>query len=143
LIEQEELSVEPTEVEAEIEEMLEPLGERGDQLREMFNSPNGRMSVTERLLTGKAVERLKAIARGEEPAKGKPPPEAAEEAAAGAKEGSEAGTPEAETWRQQKLVRSPSRSRVWRAMGLMWARRLRKPTFLRRKWQRAKGPQKK
>jgi trigger factor len=35
LIEQEELSVEPTEVEAEIEEMLEPLGERGEAARDV------------------------------------------------------------------------------------------------------------
>lgn len=87
VIEREELSVESAEVETEIEEMLEPLGERGEQLREMFNSPNGRMSVTERLLTGKAVERLKAIARGEEPAKGSQPSEVAEEAAAEAETG--------------------------------------------------------
>jgi trigger factor len=80
VIEEEELTVEPEEVEAEIEEMLEPLGERGEQLREMFESPSGRMTVTERLLTRKAVERLKAIARGEEPLKGNPPSEAAEEA---------------------------------------------------------------
>jgi len=97
LIEQEELSVEPTEVEAEIEEMLEPLGERGEQLREMFNSPSGKMSVSERVLTRKAMERLKAIARGEEPPKGNPASEETGEAAAGAREGSEAGTPEAET----------------------------------------------
>jgi trigger factor len=82
VIEQEELAVEPGEVEAEIEEMLKPLGERGEQLREMFESPSGKMTITERLLSRKAVERLKAIARGEEPPKGNPPSEAAEEAAA-------------------------------------------------------------
>lgn len=80
VIEQEELTVEPEEIEAEIEEMLEPLGERGEQLREMFNSPSGKMTITERLLSRKAVERLKAIARGEEPPKGNPPSEAVEEA---------------------------------------------------------------
>jgi len=110
VVEQEELSVESAEVEAEIEEMLEPLGERGEQLREIFNSPSGRMSVNERLLTRKAVERLKAIARGEEPPKGNPPSEAAEEPAAGAEEGSEAGTPEAETEVAAAEVGAPSES---------------------------------
>ncbi len=81
VVEQEELSVESGEVEAEIEEMLEPLGERGEQLRDMFESPAGRMSITERLLSRKAVERLKAIARGEEPPKGRLPAEVAEEEA--------------------------------------------------------------
>lgn len=80
VIEQEELTVEPEEIEAEIEQMLEPLGERGEQLREMFNSPSGKMTITERLLSRKAVERLEAIARGEDPSKGNPPSEAAEEA---------------------------------------------------------------
>jgi trigger factor len=90
VIEKEELTVEAGEVDAEIEEMLEPLGERGEQLREMFESTAGRMSITERVLTRKATERLKAIARGEEPAQGNPPAEVAEE------EAGEAEMPEGE-----------------------------------------------
>ena len=75
VINQEELTAEPEEVDREIDEMLEPLGEQGEQLREMFSSPGGRMSFIERVLTQKAVDRLRAIARGEEPAKGNPEPE--------------------------------------------------------------------
>jgi trigger factor len=97
VVEQEELSVEPGEVEAEIEEMLEPLGERGEQLREVFDSPAGRMSITERLLSRKAMERLKAIARGDEPLKGNPPAAAAEEAVIEAEGETEAGPPEVAT----------------------------------------------
>lgn len=69
-VEQEELAVAPEEVEAEIEDMVSSLGEQGEQLRELFMTPGGRMSVMERLLTRRAVDRLKAIARGEDPPKG-------------------------------------------------------------------------
>jgi hypothetical protein len=77
---QEELIVDQAEVDREIDEMLEPLGEQAEQLREMFSSPSGRMSITERVLTRKAVERLKAIARGEDPPKGSPESADVEEA---------------------------------------------------------------
>jgi len=84
VIAQEELTAEPEEVDREIDEMLEPLGEQGEQLREVFTSPSGRMSFIERVLTRKAVDRLKAIARGEEPAKGSPEAEPVDEVEADA-----------------------------------------------------------
>lgn len=82
VIAQEELTAEPEQVDREIDEMIEPLGEQGEQLREMFTSPVGRMSFVERILTRKAIDRLKAIARGEEPAKGNLEPEPVDEAEA-------------------------------------------------------------
>jgi trigger factor len=103
VIEQEELTVEPSEIDARIEEMLEPLGERGEQLREMFSSPNGRMTITEQLLSRKAVERLKAIARGENPPKGNPPSEATEEVAAEEAVAEEAAAEAAEAEAEQEV----------------------------------------
>jgi trigger factor len=66
----EEITIDADEVDAEIDEMMAPLGEQGEQLREMFSSPQGKMSITETLLTRKAMAQLKAIARGEDPPKG-------------------------------------------------------------------------
>ncbi len=79
-IKQEEITVESAEIDAEIDELVAPLGEQQEQLREMFSSAGGRMSVAERLLSRMAIERLKAIARGEDPPKGNlPRTESAEE----------------------------------------------------------------
>jgi trigger factor len=106
VIEQEELGVETEEIEAEIEEMIEPLGERGEQLREMFSSPAGRMSITERVLTRKAIERLKAIARGENPPKGSSLVETTEVAAESEPE-AEAETPEGQAEVAPAEARAP------------------------------------
>lgn len=67
-IQREGLTIESTEIDAEVEEMMAPLGEQAAQLREMFATPQARMSVGESLLMRHAMERLKAIARGEAPA---------------------------------------------------------------------------
>jgi trigger factor len=69
----EELTIGEDEIDAEIEEMMAPLGEQGEQLRAMFSSPQGKMSILDNLLTRKAMEQLKAIARGEDPPKGRQP----------------------------------------------------------------------
>ena len=81
VVQEEELTVEADEVDAEIERMAESLGEQGDQFREVFSSPTGRVSITEGLLTRMAMERLMAIARGEDPVKGPLAPEEEEQAA--------------------------------------------------------------
>ncbi|MBN1642222.1 MAG: trigger factor [Anaerolineae bacterium] len=61
------LALEPVEVATEIERLLEEFGDQGERFREMLESPAGTMSITERLLTEKAIARLKSIARGQEP----------------------------------------------------------------------------
>ena len=94
VIEKEVLTVDAAEIDAEIEEMVAPLGEQAEQIREMFSSPGGKMSIMERLLSRRAIDQLKAIARGEEPEKGKPAP-ADEEAEEGAGSDAEAVTEEA------------------------------------------------
>jgi trigger factor len=81
LIKIEELAVEDGEVDAEIAKMLESLGDRADDMREMIESDAGRMSITDGLLTQKALDHLKAIVRA---------PEAAEETGTGEPEGEEA-----------------------------------------------------
>ena len=66
----EEITVDAGEIDAEIEEMMAPLGEQSEQLRELFSSPQGKLSISENLLTRRAMEQLKAIARGEDAPKG-------------------------------------------------------------------------
>jgi trigger factor len=66
----EEITIDADEIDAEIEEMTAPLGEQAEQFRELFSSPQGKMSISESLLTRKAMAQLKAIARGEDPPKG-------------------------------------------------------------------------
>jgi FKBP-type peptidyl-prolyl cis-trans isomerase (trigger factor) len=68
VIQEEGLQVETEEIETEIEDMARPLGEQGDRVREAFASPMGKLRVTETLLLRKAMDRLKAIARGVESA---------------------------------------------------------------------------
>jgi trigger factor len=79
------LEVSAEEIEAEIETTLEPMGERAGEMREMLESPIGRMSIAETLVARKATERLQAIARGELPlTEGEAEPEEAEAAVADA-----------------------------------------------------------
>ena len=70
IVETEKLTLKEGAMQAEIERMVESVGEQGEQMREMLESPMGMMSVSERLLTEKAVAQIKAIARGEDPPMG-------------------------------------------------------------------------
>lgn len=66
VVELEGLEVAEDEIDAEIERMLEPLGEEASpELRKAFGSPNGRRRIAIDLLTDKGVNRLLAIARGD------------------------------------------------------------------------------
>jgi trigger factor len=97
---QEQLKPEPDEVEAEIERMAEMAGPEADQLRQMFETPEGRASVTEDLTLSMAQERVKEIGRGEAPPLEVSPAGAAEvgvgeEAEVEGVDVEEEGTPEA------------------------------------------------
>ncbi len=81
VIKTKELAVEDDEVDAEIAETLESLGDRADDMRERIESDTGRMMVTDGLLTQKALEHIKVIVRA---------PEEAEETEAGEPEGEQA-----------------------------------------------------
>jgi trigger factor len=65
LIKAEELEVTEDEVGAEIDRMAEALGDEADRFRQAFDDEKMRESVLNSLLTRAAVDRLKAIARGE------------------------------------------------------------------------------
>jgi len=56
--EAESIEVADEEIDAEIEQTLQDMGEQGEQLREMFNTPQGRESVRDRLLTRKTLDSL-------------------------------------------------------------------------------------
>jgi len=66
VVELEGLDVEETEIDAEIEHLMEPLGREGSpELRKAFDSPAGRRRIAIDLLTDKGIKRLLAIARGD------------------------------------------------------------------------------
>ena len=74
--EAEAISVSEEDIDAEIERLATSSGPRGDEVRKIFDSAGGRDALRRSLLTRKTVERLVAIASGEEVP---PPTEAAEE----------------------------------------------------------------
>jgi len=66
LIEAEELTVSDEEIEQRITEISQLLGEQADEVRRYFQSEERRRTMARDLLVEKALERLTAIARGEE-----------------------------------------------------------------------------
>ena len=67
MAEEEKIEVAEAEIEEEVEAIAQSAGERGEEIRRMFNSTTGRQSLKEVLLTRKTVKRLMEIASGEEP----------------------------------------------------------------------------
>ena len=66
VVEEENLEVDDEEITQEIDRMLEPLGDSGnDSLKEVFDTPEGRNRVGMDLLTKKAIDRLMDISKGE------------------------------------------------------------------------------
>jgi trigger factor len=65
VVELEGITVEEEEVEGQIERMSSPFGEQADKARDIFSSPDNMRSIASDLLTGKALQRLVAIAKGE------------------------------------------------------------------------------
>ncbi|MEE8390810.1 MAG: trigger factor [Anaerolineae bacterium] len=63
----EELTADDEQVNAQIEEIIAPLGTRADEVRASLNSKENRVGIRSRLLADKAVERLVAIAKGNAP----------------------------------------------------------------------------
>lgn len=61
------LEVDEGEINAHIEEVVAPWGERADEVRASLDSPDGRRAARSHLLANKAVQRLVAIARDEAP----------------------------------------------------------------------------
>lgn len=75
LAEAEQLSVREDEIDDEIETAVLPYGAQASLARQLFSSPEARRSISNRVLAQKSVDRLIAIARGEEPPIGEPEPE--------------------------------------------------------------------
>ena len=67
LAEAERLTVEEDEIDAEIERLSESMGDQAEQVRQMLDTPTGRVSVTNDLLVDLAQERLIQIGKGEAP----------------------------------------------------------------------------
>jgi trigger factor len=65
--EQEGLRVEEEEIEAEVERLVEMMGEQGEEMREMLEGPAGRLSVASDLMAARVQERIVQIGKGEAP----------------------------------------------------------------------------
>ena len=61
------LTVDDETIDAEIERLSIAMGDRADKMREMLNTPPGRLSVADDLMVTKAQERIVQIARGKAP----------------------------------------------------------------------------
>lgn len=71
LVEAEELTVSDADIDAEIKTMSESLGgDQAEQFMQFLNTEQSRMNISSRLATNRIIERLVAIARGENPPKG-------------------------------------------------------------------------
>lgn len=62
LAEAEQVTVDEAEVDAELDRMAASAGPQGEQLRQIFDTPNGREAVRRSLLTRKTLDRLAEIA---------------------------------------------------------------------------------
>jgi trigger factor len=69
IVRQEKLTVSAADIDAEIDQMVEVFGsgEQASQFRQFFSSPQSRLNIQTDLLTNQAMERLAAIAKGENP----------------------------------------------------------------------------
>ncbi len=65
--EREGLKVEEEEIEAEIDRLSEMMGDQADEMREMLESPIGRLSLADDLLVTRVQERIIQIGKGEAP----------------------------------------------------------------------------
>jgi trigger factor len=65
--EQEGLRIEEEEIEDEIDRLSEMMGEQADEMRQMLESPAGRLSVADDLMVELVQERIIQIAKGEAP----------------------------------------------------------------------------
>jgi len=71
LAEAEQLKVEPSEVEGEIERVVGSSGAQAPQMKQLFDSPGGREAIERSLLTRKTLDRLIELVSGPKPAKKK------------------------------------------------------------------------
>lgn len=95
VIELEELDVTDDDISTQVDKTASAFGEAADRIREAFDTPAARQSIHMDLLTSKALDRLREIAKGEAP----PLPEAkaaepAAEAAADDDDAPETGSPD-------------------------------------------------
>jgi trigger factor len=74
----ERLTVEEDEIEAEIDRVSESMGDQAEQMREVLETPGGRLSVADDLMVGKVQERVTQIGKGEAPPLEEEEPEEAE-----------------------------------------------------------------
>jgi len=62
LAEDEQIKIEPGDVDAEIERIVESSGQQAEQMRKIFSAPDAKASIERSLLTRKTLERLAEIA---------------------------------------------------------------------------------
>ena len=64
IYEAEKIEVSDSEIDAEVEKMVQGAGEQGPQMREMLASPQAKGTIRQELLTRKTIDRLVEIATG-------------------------------------------------------------------------------
>ena len=69
IVRTEKLTVSADDIDAEIDQMVKMFGsdEQAAQFRQFFSSPQSRLNIQTDLLTNRAMDRLAAIAKGENP----------------------------------------------------------------------------
>jgi trigger factor len=103
------LQIDQEEIQAEIETIVEPMGENSEEMRNFFNSPTGQIGIIDSVIMRKALDTLKEIARGEyqpqaeEEAEGQ-----GEEPAADASEATEAKETAESPAEEESVLEGPS-----------------------------------
>ena len=67
LVHEEQLEITADDVEAEIDRMMESLGGEGGQFRQYLSTEQSKVNISNQLATDRALDRVVAIARGEDP----------------------------------------------------------------------------
>jgi len=84
VVKREKLRIQDDEIQAEIDQIVESMDDQGSEVRDMLESPMGRMSIADDLMVERVQERMFQIAKGEAPpleeAEEEAEPEVAEEA---------------------------------------------------------------
>jgi trigger factor len=105
IIEVEGIEVTDDEVDAQIETVIEPLGDRADDMRQILTSEAGKLSIKQDLLLDKAQELLKSVLKADGT-------EAAADEKKAAAEEAEAGEPQAESDEDQAPVEKQNLAKI-------------------------------
>jgi trigger factor len=73
IVRQEKLDISSADIDAEIDRMSQMFGEQSEQFKKFLSTAESRSNIANRIVTDRAIARLAAIAKGENPAVGPAP----------------------------------------------------------------------